>query len=76
MNNFETANLILTNILFKEIPFAAALKDVFDKNADISKESRTLITGLVGCELRHHLLFRSLLKEKFGFNREEEEKYI
>ena len=76
MNNFETANLILTNILLKEIPFASALKDTFDKNADISKESRALITGLVGCELRHHLLFRSLLKEKFGFNREEEERFL
>ena len=76
MNNFETANLILTNILLKEIPFASALKDTFDKNADISKESRALITGLVGCELRHHLLFRSLLKEKFGFNKEEEERFL
>ena len=64
MNNFETANLILGNILLKEIPFAAAIKDAFDKNKDISKESRTIITGLVGCELRHHLLFRALLIRK------------
>ena len=76
MNNFETASLVLSNILLKEIPFSIALKEVFDKNTDISKESRSLITGLVGCELRHHLLFRALLKEKFGYAKEEEEKYI
>ena len=76
MNNFETANQILTNILLKEIPFSAALKDVFDKNKEITRESRTLITGIVGCELRHHLLLRSLMKEKFGYTKEEEEKYI
>ena len=74
MNNFETANSILINILLKEIPFAVALKEAFDKN-EVSKESRASITGLVGCELRHHLLFRALLKEKFEYTREEEEKY-
>jgi len=75
MNNFETANLILSNILIKEIPFSIALKEAFDKS-DISRESRSMITGLVGCELRHHLLFRALLKERFAYNKEEEEKYI
>ena len=75
MNNFEIANLALTNILLKEIPFQIALKDVFEKN-DVSKESRSMIMGLVGCELRHHLLFRALLKEKYGYPKEEEEKYI
>ena len=75
MNNFEAASLALTNILLKEIPFQIALKDVFEKN-DISKESRALVTGLVGCELRHHLLFRALLKEKYGYPKEEEEKYV
>ena len=76
MNNFEAANLVLTNILLKEIPFSIALKNTFDKNNDISKESRALITGLVGCELRHHLLFRALLKEKYGYAKEEEEKFV
>lgn len=75
MNNFELASTALTDILLKEIPFSISLKEVFTKN-EVSKESRALITGLVGCELRHHLLFRSLLKEKFGYTKEEEEKYI
>ena len=75
MNNFEAASLALNNILLKEIPFQIALKDVLEKN-EISKESRSLVTGLVGCELRHHLLFRTLLKEKYGYSKEEEEKYI
>ena len=75
MNNFEAASLALNNILLKEIPFQIALKDVLEKN-EINKESRSLVTGLVGCELRHHLLFRTLLKEKYGYPKEEEEKYI
>mgnify|MGYP002623265955 CR=1 FL=1 len=75
MNNFETANQILTDIITKQIPFQVAIKNSCEKN-EISRESRSLITGLVGCELRHHLLFRSLVKEQFQFNHEEEEKYF
>ena len=75
MNNFETATSILEDILYKELSFTTALKNTFDKS-DISKESRTIITGLVGCELRHHLLLRALLKEKIEFSKDEEIKYI
>lgn len=76
MNNFETACSVLSNILFKEIPFQAALKDTFAKNNEITKESRALITGLVGCELRHHLLFSLVLKKEFHFPDSEKERYI
>ncbi len=75
MNNFDYSITILKNVIIDDMPFAIATKTLFNKQ-ELSSESRALISGLVGCELRHHLLFRHLLKEKYHYPQEEEEKYF
>ena len=62
MHKFNIAIEILDNILVKQIPFNLATKNVLDKYST-PLEDRANITGLVGCELRHHLLFETLIKD-------------
>lgn len=61
----KIAKTILLNILIKDIPFALALKNTF-KKVSLEREECANITALIGCELRHHLLFVSLIKEHLG----------
>ena len=66
MHKFEIAIEILDTILDKQIPFNLATKNVLDKYS-IPLDERTNVVGLVGCELRHHLLFDTLVKEELVF---------
>lgn len=61
MHKFEIAIEILEGILDKQIPFNLATKNVLDKYA-IPQDERSNPVGLIGCELRHHLLFEALVK--------------
>ena len=62
MHKFDIARETLEEILDKKVPFNIATKSILDKNS-VPQEDRALITGIVGCELRHHLLFKTLIEE-------------
>ena len=65
MKSLQIASEILINVLDHDIPFALALRNTFKKN-NVDHTARSNITALVGCELRHHLLFEELVKDRFG----------
>jgi 16S rRNA C967 or C1407 C5-methylase (RsmB/RsmF family) len=63
MEEIDLAEAILADITEGDTSFSEALRKVFQ--ADVSKRPfRGTVAGLVGCELRHHLLF-SYLSEPF-----------
>lgn len=64
MQELDLSERILADILDNDVPFGEALKKVFQSDASIRNE-RALVAGLVGCELRHHLLF-TYLTEPFA----------
>src|SRR5574344_2012015 len=59
MQELDLSEKILADILDNDVQFSEALKKVFQSDASIRSE-RSLVAGLVGCELRHHLLFSFL----------------
>lgn len=69
MHKFEIAIEILDQILDNKIPFNLATKNTLDKYS-IPSDERGIVTGLVGCELRHHLLFSELIKEELELDEE------
>ena len=75
MNNFEMSSQILSDILFKDLPFFISAKNVIGKN-EVSPESRSLIYGIVGCELRHHYVLKAIVKEKYKFDPVDEIKFV
>ena len=60
MNEFELSKSILTRLVLDEVPFALVLRQAF-KKVDIDPASKSNITALVGCELRHHYIFDNLI---------------
>ena len=62
MHKFEIAIEILDAVL-DELPFNLATKNILDKYS-IPLDERSDVIGLVGCELRHHLLFEALIKDE------------
>lgn len=60
MKEFELSMQILERIEGENVYFADALKDMFQKDPDI-RPYRREVAGLVGCALRHDLLFAKLL---------------
>ncbi len=65
MKNIELAGKILIDILDKNISFTTALKNNFNDIKDKSID-KGLITQLIGCELRHHFIFKELVDRSFG----------
>ena len=62
MQEFDLSLEILNQILDEKIAFNDALKNKFQKEIAL-RPLRPLVAGLVGCELRHHLLFLFLVSE-------------
>ena len=60
MKEFDLALDILNEILDNKVPFGEALKDKFLKDVAV-RPLRPSVAGLVGCELRHHILFTYLI---------------
>ena len=59
MNIFEISKKILIKIVNADIPFAIALKSTF-KDLDCDTNFKSNVTALVGCELRHHIIFNNV----------------
>ena len=64
MNEFELAKLIMLKLVNEQVPFALALRNTFHCH-DIDNQKKNNITALVGCELRHHLIFDNLIERFF-----------
>ena len=64
MNIYEISKTILVKLVNEDVPFALVLKNTFKKyNAD--SLTRSNVSALVGCELRHHYIFDNLIKRFF-----------
>ncbi|OPZ34948.1 MAG: 16S rRNA methyltransferase B [Tenericutes bacterium ADurb.BinA155] len=60
MQELDLASEILIDISGNDVEFAEALRKKFQADVSI-RPLRSNVAGLVGCELRHHLLFTFLL---------------
>lgn len=63
MIELELSIKVLNSILYENLSFKKALKTHLPMN---KSGQVTLTSGLVGCELRHHLFFVSLLKNEYS----------
>jgi len=70
MQELDISKEILTDILEADTQFAEALRKKFQADASI-RALRPNVAGLVGCELRHHLLFTYLLEPNKEWTNEE-----
>ncbi len=61
MKELELAANILDDIIDEGTPFGEALRKVFQANVDL-RPYRPTVSGLVGCELRHHLMFEYMME--------------
>ncbi len=66
MKHLDLSIEILNTILDNDISFADALRNKFQSNLEI-RPLRAEVAGLVGCEIRHHLLFTYLTKNLENF---------
>ena len=73
MQEFDLAQKVLSDILENDVQFNEALRKLFQADQSI-RPLRGSVAGLVGCELRHHLLFTHLVEEAKIEGLTEEEK--
>lgn len=65
MNIFELSKSILLKVVLNDYPFSLALKNTFKKN-NVDSVSKSNVSALIGCELRHHYIFDNLIERFFG----------
>ncbi|MCQ2793601.1 MAG: hypothetical protein MJ221_04240 [Bacilli bacterium] len=64
MKELELANKVLTSVLKDNVSFKKSLREVFNDVSLKDKQYASIVSLLVGCELRHHLMFLEILKDK------------
>lgn len=64
-NEYKVAYELLVSIVDQGLNFNVAVKNGL-KNTDLDTNQKNDITSLVGCELRHHFIFREIVKRSFG----------
>lgn len=74
MQEFDLSKVVLDDILDNDTPFNEALRKIFQTDPSL-RPQRSLVAALVGCELRHHLLFGSLVNRYEDFE-ESEKRYL
>ncbi len=67
MQEFDLSEKILEDIIVNDIQFNEALRKVFQADPSI-RPMRVTVAGIVGCELRHHILFEYLLSDYKGLS--------
>src|SRR5574344_440318 len=67
MQEFDLSKTVLDDIIDHDTPFSAALRKVFQNDLAL-RPLRTMGAGLLGCELRHHLLFAYLSEPLADFD--------
>ena len=65
MNQFEIAKTMLKKMVIEESPFALVLRQSA-KKYQLDPVTKANITALLGCELRHHFIFDSLINRFLG----------
>jgi len=75
MQEFDLAQKALRDIVKGDIYFNDALKKIFQVNVEL-RPLRGAVAGLVGCELRHHILFNYLIDELKLENITEEDRLV
>lgn len=70
MKEFDLALQILDDVLDNDTPFNEALRKIFQSDASL-RPLRGTVAGLVGCELRHHILFGYLTRPLESYSDEE-----
>jgi 16S rRNA C967 or C1407 C5-methylase (RsmB/RsmF family) len=67
MQEFDLSKTVLDDIIDHDTPFSEALRKVFQNDVSL-RPLRNMVAGLVGCELRHHLLFAYLSEPLADFD--------
>src|SRR5574344_119653 len=67
MQEFDLSKTVLDDIIDHDTPFSEALRKVFQNDVSL-RPLRNVVAGLVGCELRHHLLFAYLSEPLSDFD--------
>lgn len=62
MQEFDLAEKVLEDVVVNDTRFNEALRKIFQAEVSL-RPMRGAVAGLVGCELRHHILFEYLLSE-------------
>lgn len=62
MQEFDLAEKVLEDVITNDTRFNEALRKIFQAEVSL-RPMRGVVAGLVGCELRHHILFEYLLAE-------------
>ncbi len=75
MKALEIVQNVLNQILFQEVEFQNALRLAFKDNPS-DKEHARLVSAIVGCELRHHLLFERIIKDLGGEYSDEQKCFL
>lgn len=75
MKALEIVKSVLNQILFLGVEFQNALRLAFKDNPS-DKEHASLVSAVVGCELRHHLLFERLVKDLGGEYSDEQKCFL
>ncbi len=70
MQEFDLSEKILEDIIVNDTQFNEALRKVFQTDPAV-RPLRSMVAGLIGCELRHHILFEYLLSEHKDLSPEE-----
>lgn len=71
MIQFDLAQKVLMDIIVNDVTFKQAIKE--KRNDPLFKEHASMVTALVGCELRHHEFISYLTKD---FELKEEERIL
>ena len=74
MQEFDLSKTVLDDIIDHDTPFSEALRKVFQNDVSL-RPLRNMVAGLVGCELRHHLLFAYLAEPLSDFD-DAEKRYL
>ena len=67
MNVYELSKTVLIKLVVEQVPFATVLRQTF-KKVDADPQTKSNVSALVGCELRHHYIFDNLINRFVGEN--------
>lgn len=70
MQELDLSEKVLADIVENDVAFSESLRKIFQADASL-RPLRSTVAGLVGCELRHHLLFAYLSDPLTDFSVEE-----
>lgn len=70
MNTLKASLTVLKDITVNKLSFHESLKKTFLDEKNFNGIQPTDVSAFVGCELRHYIVFKSLVEEKFKIDNE------